>query len=166
MKVKTMNLFIVGVDDPVISTLYQYLRGKFGNSLNIFNFSSLKICLEKIDRHTRLVLLGSRYNEKDEAEMISIVHSFNSKTSLVKIVSNSDAGEAIDQIRKDESDPEFNLKRPNGIARLLTSVKILGKRLLKKGVNQDQVAFIVGACAGLATLLYLIVKTIGELPKV
>lgn len=104
MKKQTANLFIV--DDDALSTalLKQHLNDKFGTSINILTFISGKSALEKIDKHTSIVILDYNLEGENGNDVLRSIKEINPKTEVIMLTSNEDITIAIESFRKGATD--------------------------------------------------------------
>lgn len=104
MKNQTANLFIVDDDALSSALLKQHLNDKFGTSINILTFISGKSALEKIDKHTSIVILDYNLEGENGNDVLKSIKEINPKTEVIMLTSNEDITIAIESFRKGATD--------------------------------------------------------------
>lgn len=104
MKNQTANLFIVDDDALSSALLKQHLNDKFGTSINISTFISGKSALEKIDKHTSIVILDYNLEGENGNDVLKSIKEINPKTEVIMLTSNEDITIAIESFRKGATD--------------------------------------------------------------
>jgi DNA-binding NtrC family response regulator len=104
METQGLNLFIVDDNKSMVIALKQYLKNRFGVSLNISTFYDGESCLEKIDNNTNIVILDYFLNGKNGNEILKSIKEINPKTEVIMLSSNEDIGTAIESFRTGATD--------------------------------------------------------------
>lgn len=93
---QTQNLFIVEDDQTSAAKLHQFLETRFGTIFNIYTFSDATKALEKVDKHTKIVILDYDYFGEKGNKILEFIKVINPKTEVIILSSHGDIGEAIE----------------------------------------------------------------------
>jgi len=104
MKTQALNLYIVDDNLLMAAGLRNYLVTKFGSNLNISTFLTGASVLEKIDKHTNIVILDYFLENENGNDVLKSIKSINPATEVIMLSSNQDMGIAIDAFRKGAKD--------------------------------------------------------------
>lgn len=104
MQSQGTNLFIVDDNSLMVTALENYLKNKFGNSLQISTFSDGKSCLEKVDEETHIVILDYYMEGQNGLEVLKSIKSINPKTEVIILSSNEDMALAVQTFRAGAND--------------------------------------------------------------
>jgi len=104
MNTQGLNLFIVDDNSLTLTSLRNYLNGRFGNDLNITTFLTGANALKKVDKNTGVVILDYYLDGENGNDILQSIKKINPKTEVIIFSSNEEIGVAIDSFRKGASD--------------------------------------------------------------
>jgi DNA-binding NtrC family response regulator len=92
---QTQNLFIVEDDQTSAAKLHQFLETKFGTAYNIHTFSDATKALEKVDKHTKIVILDYDYFGEKGNKILEFIKTINPSTEVIILSNHGDIATAI-----------------------------------------------------------------------
>lgn len=104
METQGINLFIVDDNKLVSADLKYYLINKFGTGVKISTFTDGESCLNKIDKHTHIVILDYFLNGQNGLEVLKSIKAINSKTEVIMFTNNEDISMAVESFRMGATD--------------------------------------------------------------
>ncbi|MEO6304247.1 MAG: response regulator [Bacteroidia bacterium] len=85
-----INLFIVDDNKSMVTVLKLHLQNMFGLGINISTFCDGESCLEKVDKHTEIVILDYLLEGKNGIEILRSIKKINPKTEVIMLSGNND----------------------------------------------------------------------------
>lgn len=134
MENQETNLFIVDDDKLLATGLKHYLQNKFGDDVKITIFNDGESCLEKMDKHTHIVILDYFMDGKNGLEILKSIKAINPKTEVIMLSGNENMGVAVETFRSGAKD--YVAKGAGSwekITDLLNSIIIKPIRIVVKG---------------------------------
>lgn len=162
MNTQGLNLFIVDDNALVLSSLRNYLNGRFGKDLNISTFNSGANALQKVDKNTSVVILDYYLEGENGNEILQSIKKINPKTEVIMFSSNEEIGVAIDSFRKGATD--YVIKGDNGwkkISHIVLDIITYPVRILVKEFRVTKfVAIFLLTFVVMGAVVYLALKYI------
>jgi two-component system response regulator AtoC len=164
MQSRPLNIFILNDEVEVAGKLRKYLIKRFGDSLNISLFFSLRSCLQMIDNHVDLVVVddylnGTGATGRQGVETLKKIKEDHPQTEVIILSSNEDVGLAIEAYKSGARD--YILNKRGAWHKILTIIDKKIKQPIRTlvaeyGVKVFVVAFVsVFAIMGAVTYLAL-----------
>lgn len=100
METHAQNLFIVEDNPMNASSLMNYLKKRFNQSLNISMFIDGESLLEKVDEKTAIVVLDYDLKGEQADKLLLDIKSINPHTEVIVLSSDLEIGTAIDAYQK------------------------------------------------------------------
>lgn len=116
METQALNLFIVDDNKSMVTSLKQYLKSRFGGSVNIRTFLSGESAIEKVDKDTHVVVLDYAMEGKDGLQTLREIKEVNPGTEVIMLSSNNDIAVVIESMREGAAD--YVVKGPNAWRKL------------------------------------------------
>lgn len=104
METQGINLFIVDDNKLLVADLKNYLKNKFGVSLEISIFYDGESCLASINEDTHIVILDYNMEGKNGLEILKLIKEKNPKTEVIMLSSNEDIAISIETFRAGAKD--------------------------------------------------------------
>jgi DNA-binding NtrC family response regulator len=99
LKTQETNLFILNENKLQGTDLRNYLKSKFGVSIDISLFSDGASCLERVNEETQIVILDYSFYDKDGLSTLKKIKNINPKTEVIMLSSSEDMATAIESFR-------------------------------------------------------------------
>ncbi len=123
METQALNLFIVDDNKSMVTSLKQYIKSRFGGSVNIKTFFSGESCLEEVDKSTNVVVLDYYMEGKNGLEILKEIKKVNPDTEVIMLSSNNDVGLVIESLRNGAND--YVVKGPNAWKKLTSLISYI-----------------------------------------
>ena len=104
METQGINLFIVDDNKLLVADLKNYLKNKFGVSLEISIFYDGESCLANVNEDTHIVILDYNMEGKNGLEILKLIKEKNPKTEVIMLSSNEDIAVSIETFRAGAKD--------------------------------------------------------------
>ena len=104
LKTQGTNLFIVDENKLQATDLRNYLKTKFGVSIDITLFSNGESCLENINEETNIVILDYSFYDKDGLSTLKKIKKINPKTEVIMLSNTEDIVVAVESFRAGAKD--------------------------------------------------------------
>ena len=109
------DLFIIEDNALTAIELQKFLKGKFGNELNIFTFENGATALQNINNNTSIVIIDFDLVGEIAENLLVDIKKINPKTEVIILSSNEDIGAAIDSFRKGANSIVIKGKNVNSV---------------------------------------------------
>lgn len=137
-----VNLFILDADRLVLTKLKQFLKNRFGESLNISVFYDSTIFLKSLDRNTHVVILDYHLMAENGLNVLSTIKTFHPNIEVIKLSTFDQIAVAMEAIMVDGKE-EIN-KSKNSKVKLYNVVQHVLAKPLKLIIREFRVSKYLG----------------------